>query len=480
MRRLLASAALITMAALVSGCAMTDYCNNDACTDRVGDLLEEGTALGCAHSSLLPQGNAQRPVLDALGLGTSGEINVPRFAAYNYCGNRLLPANNCQSAGTFGPPTCANPAGLVGNDRAAMWMQNLGAQAFLAEAQVFGGPMSTGTWVMGGVKQLHVVCDPATGDPIVPPGGGGGGGVTCGNNDQKVVICHRPPGNPGNQHDLCVGPSAECAHLVNHEDDTSGYCGAPPPPPGGGDPPGWKSLRLSTFGTPAPGVTGSFSCSATNFDGNDASTEGQLMGEGFPGGRIPGLQLQVVAIDNGVGVQFGRNIRAWTPDFDTGFNVFVGGLGRFGEGRNRLVTPSAGLQELFGGAEKTISFPGNPFQMTITAGIREDGMMDMQVHRMKWEQQEITFPTPMLMAANLSLQAWEFGRAGHEDEQTLIRARAMEWMANTMLADTEVFTLDGPIPELGLTFPGLVLNVSREGFLRMADDIYASEDRRRR
>jgi hypothetical protein len=58
----------------------------------------------------------------------------------------------------------------------------------------------------------------------------------------KVLICHIPPGNPANEHSICVGPPAVAAHQRNHG-DTIGACGAssggttdvdagsPPPPP---------------------------------------------------------------------------------------------------------------------------------------------------------------------------------------------------------------------------------------------------------
>jgi len=43
----------------------------------------------------------------------------------------------------------------------------------------------------------------------------------CGNN--KVLICHVPPGNPWNAHELCVAEPAVKAHMKNH-DDTLGAC----------------------------------------------------------------------------------------------------------------------------------------------------------------------------------------------------------------------------------------------------------------
>lgn len=35
----------------------------------------------------------------------------------------------------------------------------------------------------------------------------------CGNNGKKVVVCHVPPGNPGNAHEICIAPQAVGAHV---------------------------------------------------------------------------------------------------------------------------------------------------------------------------------------------------------------------------------------------------------------------------
>lgn len=489
MRRLIASAALLTMAALVSGCAFTDYCGNEDCTNRMMELLGANKATGCASlGTFSAQGNPQKPVVDPLtGVGDSPTMLTAVIAdplQWVRCANRVAPANNCQTAATFGPPACildTTTAGAVPADEAATWTDILEAHAFVAEAQVFGA--TSGTWVMAGVQSLRTVCDLATGDNIGPGRGGGGGGTgaSCGHDDAKAVVCHRPPGNPGNQHELCVGKSAECAHLTNHPDDSSGFCGAAPvdpePPP-----PGFKTIRLTTWG--ARNTTGAFSCHANNVDGLWGNTEGGLLGDGMSNGRIPGLTVEAVALENNpTSIQFGRNVRATTTlNQSDGFNVFVALTGgRIGEGRHEGVTPSAGLQELFGGAEKTISFPNEiPMTWTITAGIREDGMIDMEIHRMTWRQQEIRFSTPLLVSTDTMLKKWAFGREGQEDEQVLEQARFMEWFANTALAETEVFNLDGAIPELGLKFPPIMINVDRDGFLRRADDIFANEDRRRR
>jgi hypothetical protein len=55
------------------------------------------------------------------------------------------------------------------------------------------------------------------------------GQMAC-TNPKKVLVCHIPPGNPDNAHDICVSTHAVAPHQANHG-DTLGACAAPPPPP---------------------------------------------------------------------------------------------------------------------------------------------------------------------------------------------------------------------------------------------------------
>lgn len=52
-------------------------------------------------------------------------------------------------------------------------------------------------------------------------------------NTKKTTICHIPPGNPANEHTICVGNAAVPAHVENHH-DTIGACPNEPPCGGGG------------------------------------------------------------------------------------------------------------------------------------------------------------------------------------------------------------------------------------------------------
>ena len=42
--------------------------------------------------------------------------------------------------------------------------------------------------------------------------------VSCGNNGNKALVCHVPPGNPGNAHAICISANAVGSHLDNHDD----------------------------------------------------------------------------------------------------------------------------------------------------------------------------------------------------------------------------------------------------------------------
>jgi hypothetical protein len=46
----------------------------------------------------------------------------------------------------------------------------------------------------------------------------------CGRADQKVLICHAPPGNPGNAKTLCIEPDSAADHLASHSNDFCGPC----------------------------------------------------------------------------------------------------------------------------------------------------------------------------------------------------------------------------------------------------------------
>lgn len=56
------------------------------------------------------------------------------------------------------------------------------------------------------------------------------GGPTC--TGHKVLLCHIPPGNPANEHTICVGAAAVEPHVTHHHDYV-GVCASEPPGDGG-------------------------------------------------------------------------------------------------------------------------------------------------------------------------------------------------------------------------------------------------------
>jgi hypothetical protein len=50
-----------------------------------------------------------------------------------------------------------------------------------------------------------------------------GGAPTC--VSPKVLVCHIPPGNPANAHDICIGEPAVKHHVKHHGDGVGVPCG---------------------------------------------------------------------------------------------------------------------------------------------------------------------------------------------------------------------------------------------------------------
>jgi hypothetical protein len=70
--------------------------------------------------------------------------------------------------------------------------------------------------------QPQQVCTPGKADPRA-----------CDPADtKKTTVCHIPPGNPANEHTICVGNPAVPAHLA-HGDFVGSCCGATPGDDGG-------------------------------------------------------------------------------------------------------------------------------------------------------------------------------------------------------------------------------------------------------
>lgn len=79
---------------------------------------------------------------------------------------------------------------------------------------------------------------------------------------KKVRICHVPPGNPDNRHDICIGRPAVEAHLREHRHgelgDYLGACAGQPSEGGGGSDDGGGSTDEGGGSTDDGGSTGEF------------------------------------------------------------------------------------------------------------------------------------------------------------------------------------------------------------------------------
>jgi hypothetical protein len=56
------------------------------------------------------------------------------------------------------------------------------------------------------------------------PTGSAGAELTLECNEGQALICHVPPGNPENMHEVCVGLAAVQKHLEEHSDTVPGPC----------------------------------------------------------------------------------------------------------------------------------------------------------------------------------------------------------------------------------------------------------------
>lgn len=89
---------------------------------------------------------------------------------------------------------------------------------------------------------------------------------TCPGN--QFLICHRPPGNPSNEQEKCVGQNALDRHLANHPCDCEGRCSecepcsppSPPGPPGPPPPPEPCRERGERCGEGRPECCGNLKC----------------------------------------------------------------------------------------------------------------------------------------------------------------------------------------------------------------------------
>jgi hypothetical protein len=478
-------AALALCGVFLGGCAQTDYTNNVEQSDLLSALFEtQDLNVGCTNGINRGGKTCQS------GLNSEGGNIVAGDRALNADFSRAsisqfettvtedlirveqTPGNACRWRSTF-----SGVLGSDGNFSGDEWMAYFGggiaAHQFQTEVRVFGGQGSSGTWTMSPVLGTGLICNTATGVALPTAGGPAG---DCGNGGSgKSNICHVPPGNPANQHTICVGKAAVCAHINNHELDSEGSCGAVAPP----QTPGYKTVRISTlFQCPANGCNDglpgdmvppapqTFTSQGDNIEGQWGQTESVTFGDALPGGRNFGYHVETIALDSSAGVQFGPNIRGMTERRNTDqYSTYVGVLGRFAEGWHRNATLNAdGLAEFLSGAPMDLTFPveGHDFVATVAGSLGDNGMFDVTLVQIKFDGATFV-PTEALYGSfDRDLKKWIVGRE-NVDQSAGVQQLARFMVQNVDFEDH--FLISGMIPELGLQIPvPYALQFSRDWF----------------
>jgi hypothetical protein len=103
---------------------------------------------------------------------------------------------------------CTDDCATESTEKVFTWICKNGKQKKIYE-------FNLNDWIKKG--WTHGKCDtPPPGDDDdddVPPGDDDDD-----DGDNKVCICHIPPGNPSNAHTICIGEPAVAAHIANHGD----------------------------------------------------------------------------------------------------------------------------------------------------------------------------------------------------------------------------------------------------------------------
>ena len=153
---------------------------------------------------------------EAIGTGPS----TTAFSGVGGGAGTLTIVTQADNSGTSGESIVFNGATILGPGD--IFNANLGdfASLFQLPVTVAAGTNTASITTFGDLFGWHLAILVAS-----SPTEADCSGFPCGNNDNKVLLCHVPPGNPGNAHTLCISPNAVAMHLENHEDDHCGPCG---------------------------------------------------------------------------------------------------------------------------------------------------------------------------------------------------------------------------------------------------------------
>lgn len=204
---------------------------NITTTTAVTDVLCNGDATGAID---LTVNNATAPVSYTWSNSASTEdlSGVPA-GTYSVA---IVDANGCTAADTA---TIAEPATALNATISASTMTiyiGYGAQSATLSATASGGtPGYSYSWSTGDTTASITVSPTMTTTYTLVVTDANGcvftaaktitvEDIRCGNNNDKVIICHIPPGNPSKQKTLCIDSPSVAAHLAHG--CTLGPCGA--------------------------------------------------------------------------------------------------------------------------------------------------------------------------------------------------------------------------------------------------------------
>jgi hypothetical protein len=205
------------------------------------------------------------------------------------------------------------------------------------------------------------------------------------------------------------------------------------------------SLRLNTYFY--DGLA--FSCVGAHRDGRHGGPEGVLAGEMF--GRLPGLALDLVAIDRGAGPQLCENVAAQSPGARSrGWAAWISYSGRSAEGRleHTPIAAQGGLAEFFAGQPITIQV--GEISMTVTGSLLGDGRIELTLLGLAAAGQTYAAVNPIrILVDGRSFRTFEIidSQAGGEE------VRVYDFLIRAGLTDRVLDFENARVAEFGFILP---------------------------
>lgn len=199
----------------------------DVCADAASIALTGGLPAGGTYSGPGVVNGMFDPSTAGVGTHTITYSFAGQTATQTITVNPLPTVTVAVSGGTIG---CDNTIIIGAGSQTIITAASVTAVSYqwYHDGNLISGATSSTLIVTQGGTYTAVVTDAngCTSDPNGPGTSVNLNGITanCGNNNNKVVLCHYPPGNNGNPQTLCIAPSAVPAHLANHPGDCLGPC----------------------------------------------------------------------------------------------------------------------------------------------------------------------------------------------------------------------------------------------------------------